>query len=954
MKRNRLPIAVSLLLLAAFALRTAGLVSVPPGLSGDEAINGSDVLNVLRWGDPPIFFTNNYGREAGFLYLMMGSIGLFGANTLAIRLPAILCGLMGVLFTFILAHRLWNLRVAVFSAALMSVSFWPVFVSRIGLRAVSMVPLEALALYAVWRALQTRRWCWWIVVGISLGLIPYTYIPGRIFPAVVVGWLLAMWLLTPHDRRPEPPPGLKAFVAVALAILVFAPFGWFMIQHPHQANQRVEELSWELDSLKAGDPRPLLRNSVEALKMFTVRGDQYWRYNVSNRPVFSSLIGFAFYAGVVIAVARIRRPGSQLLLIWTIVMLTPSMFTGGAPSFLRSTGAMTPIYIFPAVAFDVAGEWIYGLTKTLNLPLRRQQKVIRLAYGGLGALLILGTGITDGVAYFRTWPNTPRVREIYTAGLAQVGRALNKVAELSSQPEVLVGADFAVDYSRDMVRFQTRYDGPIRWFVGKNAMVLPNPAEPVTDAYIFIADSPVPDQIAAPVLARASQIYLAESSNGAYESAGYLLPAEARSTTTWHPRTSLVGRFEGAAELRGHTLPRELQRGESESLSLYWRVPETYVADRSAPLWIKLEVVDDAGNIWERQAALFPYPPWDWRPGDLLALHVPISAPVDLPPGEVYVDVTLERNQRALPFTGQAEAPSESARIGPVIIEGTPRTPVTNNHPQLGLKGEIALEQKLMVDLAVPGDSLHTTLYWHALTPPVADYAVRLEIHEGDCEGPVAHTTLLPLWPDRHPTTQWAPGEPVRSFHHPPVPRDLGPGHYGITLDLVPATAEMITGAERGEAVCTPLDIVGRIRQFAAPDLDVEIDQAFEDHIYLLGITAEPDLEAMRPGDSVELTLYWQAEGEPSRSYTAFVHLYDGQGNLVDQHDSIPCGTSCPTHSWIEGEILEDGHTLALPEDSSSGAYAIGIGMYDLTTLERLGAPGVLDDVVIIPGPVLP
>lgn len=54
------------LLLIAFALRTIAIDKAPPGLSGDESMNGADAINVWRRAQLPVFFTNNYGREAFF------------------------------------------------------------------------------------------------------------------------------------------------------------------------------------------------------------------------------------------------------------------------------------------------------------------------------------------------------------------------------------------------------------------------------------------------------------------------------------------------------------------------------------------------------------------------------------------------------------------------------------------------------------------------------------------------------------------------------------------------------------------------------------------------------------------------------------------------------------------------------------------------------------------------
>jgi len=107
--------------------------------------------------------------------------------------------------------------------------------------------------------------------------------------------------------------------------------------------------------------------------------------------------------------------------------------------------------------------------------------------------------------------------------------------------------------------------------------------------------------------------------------------------------------------------------------------------------------------------------------------------------------------------------------------------------------------------------------------------------------------------------------------------------------------------------------------------------------------------DEVAPGDTLLLTLYWQAEepvgarlprpwAAPPRSYTVFVHLQGPDGNLVAQQDNPPVRGTRPTGGWETGAVIEDPYELALPPDAPVGDYQLGAGMYDPTTLERLPA----------------
>jgi len=92
--------------------------------------------------------------------------------------------------------------------------------------------------------------------------------------------------------------------------------------------------------------------------------------------------------------------------------------------------------------------------------------------------------------------------------------------------------------------------------------------------------------------------------------------------------------------------------------------------------------------------------------------------------------------------------------------------------------------------------------------------------------------------------------------------------------------------------------------------------------------------------DALDLTLYWQSLASVSVDYTAFVHLQDGDGGLIGQHDGWPCAGTYPTTRWRPGEVVADRHQVALPAGQRANSYELYIGLYDLATLQRLPITG--------------
>jgi hypothetical protein len=110
--------------------------------------------------------------------------------------------------------------------------------------------------------------------------------------------------------------------------------------------------------------------------------------------------------------------------------------------------------------------------------------------------------------------------------------------------------------------------------------------------------------------------------------------------------------------------------------------------------------------------------------------------------------------------------------------------------------------------------------------------------------------------------------------------------------------------------------------------------------VRLLGYDLEPT--AVRPGETVYLTLYWQADAPIEHRYKVFTHLLgdafnaDTGGFVWGQQDNEPVGDARPTSTWRAGEVIEDPYALVVAAHAPGGGYAVEVGMYDPATGARL------------------
>jgi len=114
----------------------------------------------------------------------------------------------------------------------------------------------------------------------------------------------------------------------------------------------------------------------------------------------------------------------------------------------------------------------------------------------------------------------------------------------------------------------------------------------------------------------------------------------------------------------------------------------------------------------------------------------------------------------------------------------------------------------------------------------------------------------------------------------------------------------------------------------------IALDARFGESILLRGYTLVGDWFA--PGDVLPLTLFWETQATIAERYKVTVQLLDGTGQLIAQHDTEPGDGLDPTTTWGTGQVLADRYGIFLPTDLPPGRYTLIVGLYHITTGERL------------------
>jgi 4-amino-4-deoxy-L-arabinose transferase-like glycosyltransferase len=907
-------------LLLAFAFRSAGLAHVPPGLSHDEAYNGITGLEILG-GKHAVFFDIKNGTEALFLYMQAAAIALLGASDWALRWVSVVCGLLTVSLTYALARRFFGPAVALLASLGLSISFWAVFVNRLGLRANALPPLELAAFYLYWGALQAterrRRLALSALAGVFVGLSFYTYLSARFLPFVFVLYYLYRAL---RSRRLS--AGLpELLVLLAVSAVVFAPLGWYFYTHPGTFITRAGQVNDLRFIIWSGDFGPLLRDTLNTLGMFGQAGDPSWRYNAAGRPVFDFLGAIFFYFGLAVCLLRaVRSRAGQspevFCLLWLLVMLTPGFITGESPHFLRVAGALPVTFLLWGLGLATAWE---KLQPRLG-PWGRRALLVG------AALWLIGNGWWTYRDYFVLWAGNEEARYIYGADFGEMARYLKRH---HSRDKLYISAE----YYKDLDRFRfyllmNRRMSDVKWFDGRRSLVLPPMGQGEDALYLFPASAP-----AHPALARS-----------ALQEVGNVPPGSAFSAYRPRPDAGLVAEQPVDANLldvvriTGVDLEGGAEAGQKLGLVLHWEVIRGVVQNLNLVFFVHL--VDERGYLWA-QIDGNDYAPPDWRPGDRVLQWLELTLPPDMPPGRYRLLAGmfhLASGERLSLLDAQGRPIGTEAELGRVEIAAAsnPPDPATLDIPTPA-QGRFADTFEFLGYGVAPaivnrGEKAHVSLYWRVLADPQRDYLLApVLVHES------GRVLALPERQPDYPTGRWRAGQLVRDRFDIAVKADWERGLYHLFAgwrDPRSGEALPLAGSDTPAVALGDIFVSGRERLFAPPPIAHPQRADFGGQVALLGY----DLQSgqVRPGESLPLTLYWQAEGAMEVSYTVFTHLLDGQNMVWGQQDNLPDGGSYPTTGWSPGEVVIDRYAIPLRPDAPPGRYALEVGLYDAATGQRL------------------
>ena len=374
--------------------------------------------------------------------------------------------------------------------------------------------------------------------------------------------------------------------------------------------------------------------------------------------------------------------------------------------------------------------------------------------------------------------------------------------------------------------------------------------------------------------------------------------------------------------------------GKSEEIvsSLLW----AGLAPLTDDYRISLRLVDAQDHLWgqeDSQPAEGLYPTRMWVPGEIVLDRHYLRPSPGTPPGSYQLEARVYslRNLGALDLLDANGAPKgQSFRLG-IVKLGLPQTadvtlPVPRNDTASLAPGIDAIAYTLQPTSVAPGGSIELRVGWRVSSSPSADYQLVARLIDSS-GATVAGWQQEPANP-QHPTSTWVASEAVLGQYTLPVPATVPSGRYGLVIALAGPGAA-------GERKVGEVEVAGRPRLFERPAMQHTVEEVnLGNGIALLGY--DVSATAIKRGQTLKLTLYWQCRKPVDKSYTVFAHLLDAQSRISGQKDSPPGGGQLPTSGWVEGEIVVDHYEIPVKADAPTGPHQIEIGMYDPASGQRL------------------
>ncbi len=790
---------VTLILLLAALFRFYRLADHPLGITFDPAINGLDAVRLLqRGGDLPIFFPTNGGREPLHVYALIPAIWLFGTTPYAIRFVTASSSLLSVAFLFAFLYHSpaikkatiptsktqtpYNFWLATLGSLTLATSYWAIVTARLGLRTELSTLLTLPIIWFFLKGWLNGPKQYFILSGLLMGLLGYTYSAARLLPFILLLALLPEFIPTFQQKKLNYKLKLTNLALFILtASIIYLPMLWYLSTHPTLLAERAASVMiWNFLDTPTDIITEMGRNILRIGGFFCCVGSPNPLFGLPEYPG-SHLMLFPFLVlGLMGAIINWRDLFPRLIALWWGIGLAPSIVSIEAPHPLRMVLALVPTAILIALGPIYLLRWL-STPKTLLTPKRCLALTI---------LIILFSMLNNASAYFKAWTKLQATQGAFDYGAIAIRDAVLREAEMG-QPVYLPLS--RLNFSTLLFYLSGHFQREARLFtpLSESAVVISPDKFAQDTTWVQLTNQTA--TLLPPLTSEGQQlIQTALASNDTYPinmSSGETIARVAHLSTDpaafsqalMYP---LKASF-GPIDLIGATYPFTIDPTTNLPVTLFWQAKAAIDTEYD----ILLQLVDDKRRVWGNGSGRptdWVYPTTLWQPAldNIAAQHMLTIGPEQPGPGRYWLAIAIldPTTGHRLPLSTENGNSPDTFFVGPLKV---PLPNITKSEiitTPLATYGDMIQLDKFIIDQPVlqPGDTLQLSLLWHVLAKPDLDYTVF--IHLLDPAGNlVAGNDSQPLG-GRYPTMIWTLSEQILDQHIIPIPPDLPPGQYYMAI----------------------------------------------------------------------------------------------------------------------------------------------------------------------------
>ena len=367
-------IPLFLILILATVLRVWNISGSPSGLNADEAALGYNAYSLMltgkdEHGHPWPVNLESFGdfKPAGYAYILIPFVKIFGLTEFAVRLPSVIFGVLGVLGIYLLTYELLSTwPIALSTALMLTISPWHLHFSRGAWEVNVSTTFIVYGLWFIVKWLKSPKFIYLALSTWHLALAMYFYQSSRIIAPLLGLGVLIMYFKNFKENIKQ---SVSAFILLFILLipLLFSIIksdatsrlsgvGLLADTGPTERSKELRIQHGDLNSIpsKLLHNRPVLyglrfmQNYLDHFdgNFLFVNGDVIERSKVPTMGLFY-LTDFIFLAFGIVYLLRTKHlaPSTNIIWLWLLISPIASAMTFQTPHALRAFNMVIPMTI---------------------------------------------------------------------------------------------------------------------------------------------------------------------------------------------------------------------------------------------------------------------------------------------------------------------------------------------------------------------------------------------------------------------------------------------------------------------------------------------------------------------------------------------------------------------------------------------------------------------------------